>query len=109
MGELISPHLLMRVIFHTLAVHLFFIIFFAYLYYYFSSHFDNNKAIKFNPYNEESTLDTIIEYFLFSTTIQAGVGISEIVPISNYAKLLMIIQQLIMLSIHIITIYAFTN
>ena len=93
----------------TLTIHLFCIIFFAFFYYYFSIHFDNNKQNKFKHYRCESKLDSIIEFFLFSTTIQAGVGISDILPISVYGKILMIIQQLIMISISVITIYVFTK
>ena len=68
-----------------------------------------NKQNKFEQYTRESTIDSIIDFFLFSTTIQAGVGISEILPISVYGKILMIIQQLIMISISVITIYVFTK
>jgi len=94
----------------TLTIHLFCIIFFAFFYYYSSTHFDNNNKLnKFKQYSHESTLDSILDFFLFSTTIQAGVGISDIVPISVYGKLLMIIQQLLMISISVITIYVFTN
>jgi heme A synthase len=94
----------MRRVVKTLAIHLFCIIFFAFFYYYFSTHFINNKR-----YNYKSNIDTIIDFFLFSTTIQAGVGISEVLPISSYGKLLMILQQLIMISISVLTIYSFTN
>jgi hypothetical protein len=95
----------MRRVIKTLIIHVCCILFFAFFYYYFSKHF-NNK-FKYDKY--ESTLDIIIDFFLFSTTIQAGVGISEILPISAYGKLLMIIQQLLMISINVITIYSFTN
>jgi hypothetical protein len=94
----------MRRVVKTLAIHLFCIIFFAIFYYYFSTHFINNKR-----YNYKSNIDTLIDFFLFSTTIQAGVGISEVLPISAYGKLLMILQQLIMISISVLTIYSFTN
>ena len=50
----------------------------------------------------------LIDYMLLSTTIQAGVGISDIYPISFYGKLAMIIQQFLMLCTHIFTIYIFT-
>ena len=93
----------------TLSIHFFCIIFFAFFYYYFSLHFYNNKQNKVKHYNCESKLDSIIDFFLFSTTIQAGVGISEILPISVYGKIFMIIQQLIMISISVITIYVFTK
>lgn len=99
----------MRRVIKTLAIHLFCIIFFAFFYYYFSTHFDNDD--KQNKYYNRKTskLEALIDFFLFSTTIQAGVGISDIIPISVYGKMLMIMQQLIMISISVITIYVFTS
>ena len=103
----------MKRVVQTLAIHVFCILFFAFFYYYFSLHFDNNnkqdKQDKFTHYNRESNIESIIDFLLFSTTIQAGVGISDILPISIYGKLLMITQQLIMISISVITIYVFTK
>lgn len=95
----------MKKVLKTLAIHLFCIIFFAFFYYYFSIHFDNNKL----KHKYDSKLETLIDFFLFSTTIQAGVGISDILPISIYGKLFMILQQLIMISISVIMIYVFTR
>jgi len=99
----------MRKVVQTVAIHLFCILFFAFFYYYFSIHFDNNEQNKSKHYKGESKLESIIYFFLFSTTIQAGVGISDILPNSVYGKLLMILQQLIMISISVITLYVFTR
>jgi len=95
----------MKKVLKTLAIHLFCIVFFAFFYYYFSTHFNNNKL----KHNNDSKLESLIDFLLFSTTIQAGVGISDILPISIYGKLLMILQQLIMISISVIMIYVFTR
>jgi hypothetical protein len=97
----------------TLTVHLFFIIFFAIFYYYSSTHFDSH-SIQSNlkqssNYNPKSNFEEIVDFFLFSTTIQAGVGISDMLPNSIYGKLLMTLQQLIMISISVLTIYIFTK
>ena len=100
---------MLRVV-QTLTVHLLCIIIFALLYYYFSVHF--NSTINNNNNNNkkhQSRLETIIDFFLFSTTIQAGVGISDMIPITVNGKLLMIIQQLLMISIGVLTIYLFTS
>ena len=99
----------MRRVFHTLAVHLFFIILFAFFYYYFSPHFANNKPNTFNQLNRESGVESLVDYVYFSTTIQAGVGLTDMLPVSIYGKLLVTLQHLIMLSITVITIYVFTN
>jgi hypothetical protein len=92
----------------TLTIHLFFIIFFTMFYYYFSRHFEKNTPNKCKKYNCATEVNTIIDFLLFSTTIQAGVGLNEISPISNYGKIVIILQQLIMISINVITIYVFT-
>ena len=49
----------------------------------------------------------MLDYLFLSTTIQAGVGMSDIYPISIYGKLLMICQQLIMIMTHVFTLYVF--
>jgi hypothetical protein len=94
----------MRRVLQTLLVHLFCILFFAFFYYYFSRHFDNNTQRS----EYKTRLESAIDFFLFSTTIQAGVGVSDILPVSIYGKILMITQQLLMISINVITIYMFT-
>jgi hypothetical protein len=50
----------------------------------------------------------IIDCLLLSTTIQTGVGVSDLYPTSFYGKLTMIIQQLLMLCTHIFTLYILT-
>lgn len=51
---------------------------------------------------------SFVDYILLSTTIQAGVGISQLYPLSLYSKITLITQQLFMLFTHIITLYIFT-
>ena len=99
----------MKRVIKTLALHLFLIIFFTFFYYYFSNHFEKNTPNKCKNYDCDAEVNTLIDFLSFSTTIQVGVGLNEMSPISNYSKIFMIIQQLIMLSIHVITIYIFTN
>jgi hypothetical protein len=106
----------MKRVLKTLAIHLFCILFFAIFYYYFSTHFEKNIQNKCNNNcnnncnnsKNDSGLKLIIDFLLFSTTIQAGVGINELSPISILGKVMMIIQQLIMISINVLTIYVFT-
>jgi hypothetical protein len=102
----------MKRVLKTLAIHLFCILFFAIFYYYFSTHFEKNIQNKCNNNcnnsKNDSGLELITDFLLFSTTIQAGVGINELSPISILGKAMMIIQQLIMISINVLTIYVFT-
>jgi hypothetical protein len=98
----------MKRVIKTVAAHLFFIIFFTMFYYIFSRHFEKNTSNKCKKYNCDNEVNTIIDFLLFSTTIQSGVGLNELSPISNYGKIFIIMQQLIMISINVITIYFFT-
>ena len=102
----------MKRVLKTLAIHLFCILFFAIFYYYFSTHFEKNIKNKCNNNcnntKNDSGLELIIDFLLFSISIQAGVGINDLFPISRQGKAMMILQQLIMISINVITIYVFT-
>ena len=93
----------------TLTIHFICIIFFTIFYYYSSMHFYNNSENNFNYYKNKSSIESIVDFLLFSVTIQSGVGITDILPISVFGKLLMMLQQLIMISISVITIYVFTK
>ena len=85
----------MKIVIRTVFFHFLCIIFFGILYAYLKNDFEKNK--------EEEKLG-FIDYILLSTTIQAGVGISDMYPISFYGKVTMIIQQFIMLCTHVFTI-----
>ena len=49
----------------------------------------------------------LIDFLLLSTTIQSGIGMSDLYPLSYYSKIVVMIQQLIMLFTNIITLYIF--
>ena len=70
---------------------------FGLLYYYFRDDFKTQVKEEF----------TVLDYLFLSTTIQAGVGISDIYPITTYGKIAMITQQFIMIMTHVFTIYVF--
>lgn len=90
----------MKVAIRTIVFHISCIILFSFLYLYFSSNFDSNDGNKaHNGY---------IDFLLLSTTVQAGVGISDLYPVSFSSKIVMIIQQILMLTTHIFTLYIFT-
>jgi hypothetical protein len=89
----------MKFLFRTIFFHFVCIVIFTVLYYNFSNDYDNN-----NNKNHDSFLD----FLLLSTTIQAGVGISGLYPINDIGKIIMILQQMLLLSSHIITLYVFT-
>jgi hypothetical protein len=78
--------------------HIFCIIVFAFIYSRFSE--------QFHVMDEDKK--SLIDFFLLSTTIQSGVGISDLYPLSYYTKIVVIIQQMLMLLTHVITFYIFT-
>jgi len=88
----------MKIVIRTFLFHITCIIIFTMIYYNLKDHFQRHTREDFY----------MIDYFLLSTTIQAGVGISDIYPISFYGKVFMIMQQIIMIMAHIITLYVFT-
>ena len=88
----------MKIVIRTVFFHILCIFIFALFYYYFKDHFQRKLTEEFS----------MIDYILLSTTIQAVVGISDIYPISFYGKIIMIIQQMLMIMTHVISLYFFT-
>jgi len=88
----------MKLAFRTVLFHILCIFIFALFYYYFRNDFKTEVKEKF----------TLLDYIFLSTTIQSGVGLTDIYPIDFYGKLIMIIQQLVLIMTHVFTIYIFT-
>lgn len=89
----------MKIVIRTAVFHLLCILTFALIYLYLSEHFQTNHDTKHNSFTD---------FLLLSTTVQAGVGVSELYPISFYSKLVLIIQQVLLIFTHLITLYIFT-
>jgi hypothetical protein len=90
----------MKLVFRTFAFHILCILFFGILYYNLTNSFADTSS---NHKNK-----TFLDFILLATTIQAGIGFNFLDPISTLSKICVILQQLIMISTHIITIYIFT-
>jgi len=88
----------MKIVIRTVVFHFMCILIFALFYYYFGDGFRT----------QENKKSSILDYIFLSTTIQSGVGLTDIFPIYNYNKLIMIIQQLLMIMTHVFTLYVFT-
>ena len=86
----------MKKVFQTVTFQFICIIIFTLLYSIFSSHFEKMS-------NEKEP--ELIDYFFLGTTIQAGVGISNMYPLNSVGKLIMILQQLIMMSANLFALY----
>lgn len=66
-----------------------------------ANHFKNLKT------NYDKDIE-YIDYLFLATTLQAGVGYSNIYPITDTAKTILIIQQLIMITTYVFVLYFFT-
>ena len=101
----------MKIVIRTVVFHVVCILLFALLYSTFAQEFG---SLDDELYNENSNRNRrkekrgFLDFLLLSTTIQAGVGISEFFPSSSFTKIIMIIQQMIMISTHVFTLYFFT-
>jgi len=65
----------------------------------------------FIPVLKNNTRDykiTFLDYLFYSTTIQAGVGLAPISPITKLSKILTLIQHYILICSGIIVLYYFT-
>ena len=87
----------MKLAFRTVIFHILCIFIFALFYYYFRDDFKTEVKEKF----------TLLDYIFLSTTIQSGVGLTDIYPIDFYGKLIMIIKQLVLIMTHVFNIYIF--
>jgi len=88
----------MKIAIRTVFFHFLCIIIFGIIYHYIHYQFEHKG---------EQKRQSILDYILLSTTIQAGVGISDIYPNTSIAKLMLILQQIIMILTHVFTIYFF--
>jgi len=88
----------MKILIRTLIFHFVCIFMFSLLYLNITDGFGtiDNKVIEY------------VDCLLFSTTIQSGVGVTNIVANSQISKYLMILQQIILISTHAFTLYIFT-
>jgi hypothetical protein len=88
----------MKLLIRSFVVHILCIIVFALIY--------SNISEEFHFMDKDKK--SFVDYILLSTTIQAGVGISQLYPLYFYSKIVLLTQQLLMLFTHIITLYIFT-
>jgi hypothetical protein len=63
--------------------------------------------IKVNANDNKVADITIIDYFLLSVAIQSGVGYASINPVTNTSKIIVSIQQFLLLFSGLIAVYLF--
>lgn len=79
-----------RIVTYTFLFNILMIIVFSIIYVSISPH-------NFEPLNPKDKL-TYIDYLFYSVTIQSGIGLPDVTALSDLAKILTIIQQLIILA-----------
>jgi hypothetical protein len=88
----------MKLVIRTVFFHFMCILIFSLVYWVYRDDFKRDDK---NP-------GDFIDYLFLSTTVQAGVGYSDLYPISHTSKLIMIFQQFIMISTNVFLLYLFT-
>ncbi len=88
-----------RMVFYTFIFNIISIIIFSIIY-------ANISPNNFEPLNPKDEL-TYVDYLFYSVTIQSGVGLPDVTALSDLAKILAMIQQLILMSTAFILIYLF--
>jgi len=97
----------MKLIFRTLVFHVFCIIVFAMIYLSLNKQFlPLNEDI--HRFNLDDYYKQVLDYFLLSTSIQTGIGLTNLYPVSSFAKSMLIFHELVMVSTHLFTLYIFT-
>jgi len=96
----------MKLVFRTVVFHIICILMFALLY----SNFSDSayEQLGSEDSNQKTKKRTFLDYLLFSTSIQASIGIAEFFPHTTITKLILICQQLVVISTHVFTIYILT-
>ena len=88
----------MKILIRTLVFHFVCILMFSLLY----------LNIASDMASKDSSQVNFLDCLLLSTTIQAGVGFTNLSVNSSLGKLIMMLQQMLLISTHAFTLYIFT-
>jgi len=91
--------LLMKLIYASVILNVCLVFLFALIYWIFRTQFTKDITGK------NFVLGDLIDYFYMSVTIQAGVGYQGLSPLTNVGKILLMIQQICMITSNIIVMY----
>jgi uncharacterized membrane protein SpoIIM required for sporulation len=84
----------MKLAIRTICFHLFCIIIFTFIYKYISIEL-------------KDTGNSFIDYLYLSVAIQSGTGFSQTIPKNNIGRIVIIIQELVLICTHIFTLHFF--
>jgi hypothetical protein len=94
----------MKLVIRTVVFQFMCITLFGLVYFLLKNHFARDPAYRVDNKNEPEILDCLF----LATTVQSGVGYSDLYPITNVAKIIIIIQQFVMISLNVFLLYIFT-
>jgi hypothetical protein len=94
----------MRIVIKTVVFQFLCVVLFGLIYVSYKNHFVRDPAYTTDKKKEPELLDCLF----LATTIQAGVGYSDLFPATDLAKIIMIIQQFVMISTNIFVLYILT-
>jgi hypothetical protein len=94
----------MRIVIKTVAFQILCVLLFGLIYISYKNHFIRDTSYTIDKNKDPELIDCLF----LATTIQAGVGYSDLYPITDVAKFIMIIQQFIMISTNVFLLYIFT-
>ena len=94
----------MRIVIKTVVFHFLCVVLFGLIYVSYKNHFVRDPAYTIDKKKEPELLDCLF----LATTIQAGVGYSDLFPATDLAKIIMIIQQFVMISSNVFLLYILT-
>ena len=92
----------MKLVIRAAAFNILCIIIFGSIYWICKKHFTKDKTLQKMIYGVP------LDFFFLSTTIQAGVGYQDLTAITNLSKIILIIQQIVMITSNIFLLYIFT-
>jgi hypothetical protein len=95
----------MKIVIASLIFHLVSILLFSVIYFFLESHFIRDEIYKINNKNKPEIIDCLF----LAVTIECGVGYSDLYPVTNLSKSMLIIQQLSMISMNILLLYILTS
>jgi hypothetical protein len=95
----------MKIVIKTVLFHFLCVVLFGLVYLSFKSQFVRDPAYTIDNKSKAEIIDCLF----LATTIQSGVGYSDLYPITTTAKVILIIQQFVMISTNVFLLYIFTQ
>ena len=91
----------MKIVVRSLLSHIIFIFVFSLIYFLFK------EGFVYDIDSKKKKIEYLV-MLLLSTSIESGTGFSVISPVTNTCKFIIIVQEFIMVSVYVLTLYHFT-